>query len=131
MNCIIFNVMWRCVVMEKYIINGGNNLKGELDIKGAKNAILPILAATVISGETSVISNVSMLIDVEVMIEILTSLGAKVDLEGDSLIVDSSTINSISLSEELVRKMRSSIILMGSLLARFQEVRISYPGGCE
>ena len=117
--------------MEKYIINGGNNLKGELDIKGAKNAILPILAATVISGETSVISNVSMLRDVEVMIEILTSLGAKVDLEGDSLIVDSSTINSISLSEELVRKMRSSIILMGSLLARFQEVRISYPGGCE
>src|SRR5699024_1657549 len=104
MNCIIFNVMWRCVVMEKYIINGGNNLKGELDIKGAKNAILPILAATVISGETSVISNVSMLRDVEVMIEILTSLGAKVDLEGDSLIVDSSTINSISLSEELVRK---------------------------
>lgn len=118
-------------VVEKYIINGGNRLSGELDILGAKNAVLPILAATVISGESSKISNIPRLRDVEIMIEILDSLGAKVNLEDKSMIIDSSTIDTISLPEELVREMRSSIIFMGALLARFGEVKISYPGGCE
>lgn len=117
--------------MEKYIIHGGKRLYGELDILGAKNAVLPILAATVISGQTSVISNIPKLRDVEVMIEILTSLGAKVKLDGKNITIDSSTIDTISLPEELVREMRSSIIFMGALLARFKEVKISYPGGCE
>lgn len=117
--------------MGKYIINGGASLRGELDVKGAKNAILPILAATAINSSTSIITNISMLRDVEVMIKILESLGARIDLQDDSLLVDSSTINSVSLPEELVREMRSSIILMGALLARFKEIKVSYPGGCE
>ena len=118
-------------MVEKYIINGGARLEGEVPIIGAKNAVLPILAATVINGTTNVISNVPKLKDVEVMIKILTSLGARVDIEGDTLIIDSSTINRVTLPEELVREMRSSIILMGALLARFGEAVLSYPGGCE
>lgn len=117
--------------MEKYIVNGGNRLFGEISIIGAKNAVLPVLAATVINGKENIISNIPKLKDVEIMIEILTSLGAKVKIDGDTLIIDSSTINNISLAEELVREMRSSIILMGALLARFGEAVLSYPGGCE
>lgn len=119
------------VMVGKYIINGGYPLSGEISISGAKNSVLPILAATVISGKTSFISNIPMLRDVEVMIEILTSLGVKIDLGKNSLTIDSSTIDSVLLPEELVREMRSSIILMGALLARFGEARLSYPGGCE
>lgn len=117
--------------MEKYIINGGSKLFGELPIIGAKNAVLPILAATVINGSENIISNIPKLKDVEVTIKILSSLGAKVEEKGDTLVIDSSTINNVSLPEELVREMRSSIIFMGALLARFGEAILSYPGGCE
>ncbi|HLS53730.1 MAG TPA: UDP-N-acetylglucosamine 1-carboxyvinyltransferase, partial [Tissierellaceae bacterium] len=117
--------------MAKYIIQGGNRLEGEVEIKGAKNSILPILAATVISGEVSKISNIPQLRDVEVMTKILLSIGAKVEKEGDQLLIDTSSIDKTQLPEELVREMRSSIILMGALLARFGEVSVSYPGGCE
>lgn len=117
--------------MEKYIINGGTKLFGELSIIGAKNAVLPILAATVINGSENILSNIPKLKDVEVAVEILSSLGAKVEEKDDTLIIDSSTIDNVSLSEELVREMRSSIIFMGALLARFGEAVLSYPGGCE
>lgn len=118
-------------VVEKYIINGGTKLFGELPIIGAKNAVLPILAATVINGSENILSNIPKLKDVEVMVKILISLGAKVEDNGESLSIDSSTINNVSLPEELVREMRSSIIFMGALLARFGEAVLSYPGGCE
>ncbi|MDR7870081.1 MAG: UDP-N-acetylglucosamine 1-carboxyvinyltransferase [Tissierellaceae bacterium] len=117
--------------MEKYIINGGAKLFGEVPIIGAKNAVLPILAATVINGSENIISNIPKLRDVEVMVKILKSLGSKVELDGDTLTIDSSTIDNVSLPEELVREMRSSIIFMGALLARFGEAILSYPGGCE
>ncbi|MFY9286343.1 MAG: UDP-N-acetylglucosamine 1-carboxyvinyltransferase [Tissierellaceae bacterium] len=117
--------------MEKYIINGGNRLYGELPIIGAKNAVLPILAATVINGSSNLISNVPKLRDVEIMIKILDSLGAKVEMKGDTIAIDSSKISKVTLPEELVREMRSSIIFMGALLARFGEAVLSYPGGCE
>ena len=118
-------------IVERYIINGGNKLKGEVSISGAKNAVLPILAATIISGKTSIISNIPDLRDVNVMMEILKSLGIKMKKENGNLIVDSHDIKNIELPEILVREMRSSIILMGALLARTGEARISYPGGCE
>lgn len=117
--------------MEKYIINGGRQLFGELPIIGAKNAVLPILAATVINGNTNIISNIPKLKDVEIMVQILRSLGAKVEIKDDLMSIDTSTINNVSLPEELVREMRSSIIFMGALLARFGEAVLSYPGGCE
>lgn len=117
--------------MGKYIINGGNKLSGEIAITGAKNAVLPILAATVISGKVSNIDNIPNLKDVEVMVKLLSSLGAKLEFKDNHMVIDSGTIDNVILPEELVREMRSSIILMGALLARFKEVKISYPGGCE
>lgn len=118
-------------IVEKYIINGGRKLFGEVPIVGAKNAVLPILAATVINGNENIISNIPRLKDVEVMVKILSELGAKVEAKEDTLAIDSSTIDSVTLPEELVREMRSSIIFMGALLARFGEAVLSYPGGCE
>lgn len=117
--------------MEKYIINGGNKLTGEISISGAKNAVLPILAATVIGGNKSTILNIPNLRDVEIMKEILLELGCTVDVVGSTMIVDSKPLNGITIPEELVREMRSSIILMGAMLSRTGEVIISYPGGCE
>ncbi|OZV12405.1 UDP-N-acetylglucosamine 1-carboxyvinyltransferase [Tissierella sp. P1] len=118
-------------LVEKYIINGGNRLTGEISISGAKNAVLPILAATVIGGNKSIISNIPNLRDVEIMKEILIALGCAVDGTGSTMVIDSKPLNQIIVPEELVREMRSSIIFMGAMLARTGEVIISYPGGCE
>nr|WP_276536615.1 UDP-N-acetylglucosamine 1-carboxyvinyltransferase [Tissierella carlieri] len=118
-------------LVEKYIINGGNRLTGEISILGAKNAVLPILAATVIGGNKSIISNIPNLRDVEIMKEILIALGCSVDGTGSTMVIDSKPLNQIIVPEELVREMRSSIIFMGAMLARTGEVIISYPGGCE
>ncbi|HHV38795.1 MAG TPA: UDP-N-acetylglucosamine 1-carboxyvinyltransferase [Tepidimicrobium sp.] len=117
--------------MGKIVINGGNKLTGEISVSGAKNAILPILAATVIGGHESTIFNVPNLRDVEVMEEILLSLGCRIRRIDKMMWVDSKPIDSIRIPEELVREMRSSIILMGAMLTRFGEIIISYPGGCE
>ena len=117
--------------MEKYIINGGNKLTGEVSISGAKNAVLPILAATVIDGNKSTISNIPNLRDVEIMEHILIDLGCTVERVGNTMMIDSKSLNKIKVPEELVKEMRSSIILMGAMLARCGEVIISYPGGCE
>lgn len=117
--------------MEKYIIQGGNKLQGEVTVQGAKNSVLPILAATIISGKVSTISNIPYLRDVDVMVKILNSLGAEVEFKDHTVYVDTSHINKVKLPEEHVREMRSSIILMGAMLARFKEVHVALPGGCE
>lgn len=117
--------------MEKYIIQGGNKLQGEVTVQGAKNSVLPILAATIISGKESTIFNMPYLRDVEVMIKILKTLGAKVEFKDHTVQINSSPINKVDLPEEYVREMRSSIILMGAMLARFKEVHVALPGGCE
>ncbi|GFN35971.1 UDP-N-acetylglucosamine 1-carboxyvinyltransferase [Tepidimicrobium xylanilyticum] len=117
--------------MGKIVVIGGNRLTGEVSVTGAKNAVLPILAATVIGGNESTIFNVPKLRDVEVMEKILISLGCKVKRLDRMMWVDSKSLNSVKIPEELVREMRSSIILMGAMLSRTGEVIISYPGGCE
>ena len=117
--------------MEKYIINGGNKLSGEVSITGAKNAVLPILAATVIGGNKSTILNIPNLRDVEIMEGILLALGCTVERADKVMVIDSKPLNQIKVPEELVKEMRSSIILMGAMLARCGEVIISYPGGCD
>ena len=118
-------------IMGKIIVNGGNKLTGEISVSGAKNAILPILAATVIGGNESTIFNVPDLRDVKVMEKILLSLGCNIKRMDKMMWVDSKSLNSIRIPDELVREMRSSIILMGAMLSRCGEVVISYPGGCE
>lgn len=117
--------------MSKYIIEGGRRLVGEIPVIGAKNAVLPILAATVINNNTSTIFNTPNLRDVEVMEQILVSIGCKVSRVDNVIFVDSRNISKIKIPEDLVREMRSSIILMGAMLTRCGEVEVSYPGGCE
>lgn len=117
--------------MSKYRISGGKKLKGELEISGAKNAVLPILAASVINGGESIINGFPNLRDVDIMIKILTSIGCTVEKNERSIIVNSKNIFTHEIDESLVREMRSSIFLMGPMLARFGKIKISYPGGCE
>lgn len=117
--------------MSSFVIRGGNRLEGEIDIQGAKNAVLPILAATVINGGKNVIYNCPRLRDVTNTIEVLEKLGCGVRRHKNTLIVDSSTLNSNVIDEELMRQMRSSIIFLGAIIARCKKAVVSMPGGCE
>ncbi len=116
--------------MERYHITGGKRLFGTLRTAGAKNAALPILAATLLSKEPCRICNCPDLSDVRTMMEILHSLGCKVSREGDAVLVDPSTVNCFAIPEHLMQGMRSSVFLMGPLLVRMGEVAIGRPGGC-
>ncbi|MCL2593713.1 MAG: UDP-N-acetylglucosamine 1-carboxyvinyltransferase [Defluviitaleaceae bacterium] len=117
--------------MGEYLIKGGNKIIGEIDICGAKNSILPILASVVLNENESIIHNVPKISDTFVAIDILKSIGCKVELKGSTIIVNSKDINNIEVPAGPVREMRSSIIFLGGILGRFKKVKISYPGGCE
>ncbi|ADL07716.1 UDP-N-acetylglucosamine 1-carboxyvinyltransferase [Thermosediminibacter oceani] len=117
--------------MGAYVITGGLKLTGRLRVQGSKNASLPILAATLLNSQKSCIKNVPEIKDVQVMLSILTMLGAKITQNGNEVTIDTSTVNTWEVPEQLMRKMRSSIVLMGPLLGRFGRVKVSYPGGCE
>jgi len=115
----------------KFIIKGKIKLKGEVDVGGMKNAILPILAATALVKGTSVISNVPQISDVKKMLEILGSLGAEIKwLSPHQLSIKTDDLALGEMDQKKVKSMRSSVLLMGPLLARFKEVSISEPGGC-
>lgn len=117
--------------MDAFEIRGGRPLCGEARVYGAKNAALPILAATVMVDGPTVIEGVPRLEDVRVMIQILENLGARVAWEdGETVIVDASSIHHTNVPSDLMKRMRSSIFLMGPLIARFGDVRVSKPGGC-
>ncbi len=117
--------------MEKLVINGGKKLEGEISVHGAKNSVLPILASSLLVRGKSVIHNVPELSDVDDSVNILTYLGAEVIREKDTLIIDTTNITNNTIPEEMMRKMRSSIIFLGSLLSRLKEVYLCYPGGCD
>ena len=117
--------------MEQYHISGGRRLSGEYELTGAKNAVLPILAATIVTGTTSKIRSCPDLSDVKTMIAILKELGCKVTSENDGIVIDSDPVRSFSIPEQLMREMRSSVFLMGPMIARCGKVKLSYPGGCE
>lgn len=116
--------------MEKFFIVGGKKLKGKLVIKGAKNAILPIMAGSILCGEKVVLNNVPNLSDIDAMCEILTHLGCKVEQKNGQVIIDSSTLNKFSVPSELTNKLRASIFLLGPLVSIAKKVAMSYPGGC-
>ena len=117
--------------MDKIVIKGGRKLQGEVNISGAKNAALPILAATIINPGVSILKNIPRLKDIENMIEILEMLGAKCDwLDSSTLLVDAKDINNYVAPYELVRKMRASICILGPLVGRFGRAKVSLPGGC-
>jgi len=118
--------------MDKFIIKGGNTLRGEVNIDAAKNAVLPIIAATILCAGKSTIKNYPMLLDVYVIIDALRSLGAKIDINriNRELIIDTSDITDSGVNSDLVRKMRGSFLIMGPMISRFGRFKISFPGGC-
>ncbi len=116
---------------ERFIIEGGRPLKGEIKAKGSKNAATPILAATLLTEDPCTISNLPLIEDVFKMLELIKSLGAKVDWVGkDSVRIEAKDIDAASLDRSLVSKMRSSLLVMGPLLARCGSVSMNHPGGC-
>lgn len=119
--------------MERLIIKGGNRLSGTVKISGAKNAVLPVIAATLLGQEKETcLDEVPNLDDVRTISEVLRTLGVKVnhDRENNKLYVDATTIENITAPYDLVRKMRASFLIMGPLLARLGKAKISLPGGC-
>lgn len=117
--------------MDSIIIRGGRRLSGTVPVSGSKNSALPIMAACVLTDETSILHNVPHLRDIDTMIEILSHLGVKIRWIGPSSIsVDPSAIAKYKAPYELVRRMRASISLLGPLLGRFKKAVISMPGGC-
>lgn len=116
--------------MDKIIIEGGHSLKGEVRISGAKNAALPILVSSLLADGWNTYTNIPDLKDIESTLLLLSSLGAKVEREKDTVRIDASGFNNSEASYDLVRKMRASILVLGPLLARLKEARVSLPGGC-
>ncbi|HBQ84987.1 MAG TPA: UDP-N-acetylglucosamine 1-carboxyvinyltransferase [Syntrophomonas sp.] len=116
--------------MDCLLVRGGRPLKGRVTISGSKNAILPIMAASLMSSGEVVLSGVPELEDISVMSDALTMLGARVTRDGTVLIIDGRFVAGCELPESISRKMRASNLVMGALLARFNNARVAYPGGC-
>lgn len=117
--------------MEKYIINGGNKLYGNVEIQSAKNSVLPILAASVLTDEKVTLVNVPHISDVRNMVNILSCLGCKAVYDGNNIIIDSSSADCFEIPSALAHELRSSVFLLGSVISRFRSAKIAYPGGCD
>ncbi len=117
--------------MGLYIVEGGYPLQGEIDISGSKNATLPIIAASILNKGISVISNVPDIRDVKMMCSILEKLGCIVEKRGNILIIDATNLTNAEIPQDLMKEMRSSVIIVGALIARMNECIFTYPGGCE
>ncbi len=116
--------------MDQLRITGGVRLAGEIVVSGAKNAALPILCATLLAPSPIQLSNVPALRDVATTVRLLRTLGATVEQSGHEVVVDSSRVDSVEAPYDLVKTMRASILVLGPLLARFGQARVSLPGGC-
>ncbi len=117
--------------MSKLKINGGRALYGETVVQGAKNSVLPILAATVLNGDKNLVHNCPALRDVDMTVQILRALGCEVSVNGADVLVDSSSFSDCRIDEELMRQMRSSIVFLGAIIARTGKAIVCMPGGCE
>ena len=117
--------------MEELIIRGGRRLRGELQVQGAKNSVLPILAATLLANGVVTLRNCPRLRDVETSVKILRALGCTASWDGDALTVDTSAFRDCAISDALTREMRSSVIFLGAILARCGQAACSMPGGCQ
>lgn len=117
--------------MSAYLVEGGNRLQGTAWVHGAKNSVLPILAATILCPGESVVHNCPDLSDVRASIAILEHLGCRVERAGDTVTVDASALTGRDVPDALMREMRSSVIFLGAILARLGEAVMSFPGGCE
>lgn len=117
--------------MEKFVIRGGNRLEGEIDVKGAKNAAFPVLAATILTKEDCVIKNLPLIEDVFRMLEILESMKAKIEWVGErSVRINTRKLNPSTINKKAVLRFRGSVLIFGPLLSRFGELSLPEPGGC-
>ncbi|MBQ1604965.1 MAG: UDP-N-acetylglucosamine 1-carboxyvinyltransferase, partial [Lachnospiraceae bacterium] len=117
--------------MEQFVVHGGNPLVGEVEISGAKNAALAILAAAIMTDETVVIENLPDVRDINIMLDALSDIGAHVDrIDRHTAKINGSTIRSLSVDYEYIRKIRASYYLLGALLGKFKEAEVALPGGC-
>ncbi|MGB2328474.1 MAG: UDP-N-acetylglucosamine 1-carboxyvinyltransferase [Gammaproteobacteria bacterium] len=117
--------------MEKLLIRGGNKLSGKINCSGAKNAALPMIAATILSDEDITLKNLPYLQDITTMFELLGSMGANITLdESMNFIISSTDIHDTEARYELVKTMRASILVLGPLVAKFGKAKIALPGGC-
>ena len=117
--------------MGSITIEGGHRLGGDVTVQGAKNSVLPILAATLLCGGDCRIRRCPHLSDVDAAADILRYLGCKVDWSDGDLLVDSRVLTRCDIPQTLMRRMRSSVIFLGAILARCGWAELSYPGGCE
>ena len=117
--------------MDKYIIDGGKKLYGTVNLQGAKNSVLPLLAGSILTDKPVKIRRVPMISDVENMLRILIELGCKAERDGDCTMIDSANAVSHELPARLTKELRSSVFMLGSVLTRFRRAKIAYPGGCD
>ena len=117
--------------MQSYIVNGGEKIEGKIKSSGSKNSSLPILAATILNKGKTVLKNVPDIHDTKIMFDIMRLLGCKINQEKNKIIIDSSNIDNYEIPDELMRQMRSSVILAGAILSRVKKATFSYPGGCD
>lgn len=116
--------------MPKFIVKGGKALQGEIKVSGSKNAALPIICAALLTKEKSRLSNIPDIADIHSMIKIVQSLGAEVTFENHTLTIDPRNLKNTGIDNELIKKMRASILILGALIPRFGEVKMAFPGGC-
>ena len=116
--------------MQKLEVFGANKLRGQIKISGSKNASLPILAATLLSKKKVYLKNLPKVKDIETMINLLQSLGSKIKFEKKNLVINNHEQNKKFASYSLVKTMRAGILVLGPLLAKFGNAKVSLPGGC-
>lgn len=116
---------------EVIVVHGNNTLSGEVNISGAKNSALKLIAASILGRGRSIIHNVPNISDIDIMLDVLKQLGASISRSDHTLIVDTSSVDRFETPYELVSKMRASISVLGPLIARFGEARVAMPGGCQ
>lgn len=116
--------------MDKLLIQGGHRLSGDIDISGAKNAALPILCAGLLTADSVQLANMPLLQDVATMLKLLRQMGLQVEQDGENVTLNGSGIDKLEAPYEMVKTMRASILVLGPLLTRFGEAKVSLPGGC-
>lgn len=117
--------------MSRLLIEGAKKLSGEVEVQGAKNSALPILAATILCSGENVLHNCSDLSDVDAAVKILRYLGGDVSRHHKTMLVNTDNLNRFDIPHSLMREMRSSIVFLGAVLSRYKRARLSFPGGCE
>ncbi len=117
--------------MSKFLIQGGRKLEGEIKISGSKNAALPIIAATLLNAGTTTLYNVPDIQDVNTMFEILKKIGATIKRKNNKIIINTSKVHTYEIPDDLMRQMRSSVILAGALIGKYHKAKFSCPGGCD